>query len=211
MIETPSVDWLALSPTLALLAGGGIALLAAVLRAGVDAQGGRGDRGLRRLRRSSDLRGRRLRRERDPGGAARGVDDPRPAGRARAALPRGDGSGRRLRLLERAAPRRPRRVLRAPRRGGRGDGVLRRGREPDDALPRPRVVLALPVRPRRLRHRARDLARGRAQVRDRRRLRLRGAALRIGAGVRRDRRARLLADRGRGRRGATPSSSRGWR
>ncbi len=31
MIETPSVDWLALSPTLALLAGGGIALLAAVL------------------------------------------------------------------------------------------------------------------------------------------------------------------------------------
>ncbi len=31
MIETPSVDWLALSPTLALLAGGGIALLGAVL------------------------------------------------------------------------------------------------------------------------------------------------------------------------------------
>ncbi len=31
MIETPSVDWLALSPTLALLAAGGISLLAAVL------------------------------------------------------------------------------------------------------------------------------------------------------------------------------------
>jgi NADH-quinone oxidoreductase subunit N len=31
VIETPSVDWLALSPTLALLAGSGIALLAAVL------------------------------------------------------------------------------------------------------------------------------------------------------------------------------------
>ena len=31
MIETPSVDWLALSPTLALLAASGVALLAAVL------------------------------------------------------------------------------------------------------------------------------------------------------------------------------------
>ena len=31
MIETPSVDWLALSPTLALLAAGGVALLSAVL------------------------------------------------------------------------------------------------------------------------------------------------------------------------------------
>jgi NADH-quinone oxidoreductase subunit N len=31
VIETPSVDWLALSPTLALLAGGGVALLSAVL------------------------------------------------------------------------------------------------------------------------------------------------------------------------------------
>ena len=37
MIETPSVDWLALSPTLALLGASGVALLAAVLVPDVDA------------------------------------------------------------------------------------------------------------------------------------------------------------------------------
>ena len=31
MIQTPTVDWLALAPTIALLVGGGIALLAALL------------------------------------------------------------------------------------------------------------------------------------------------------------------------------------
>ena len=53
-----------------------------------------------------------------------------------------------------------RRVLRPARNRRRRDGVLRERRQPHDALPRPRVVLALPLHPRRHRHRARDVARG---------------------------------------------------
>ena len=59
-----------------------------------------------------------------------------------------DRRRRRARLLGRAAPRQPRRVLRAARRGRRRDGLLRQRREPDDAVPRARVVLDLPLHPR---------------------------------------------------------------
>src|SRR5439155_1650325 len=75
-------------------------------------------------------------------------------------------------------------------------GLLRERGEPDDAVPGARVVLALPLCPRRHRHRPGDLARGRPEVRDRGRLRLGGAALRLGARLRGDRQARLLGDRG---------------
>ena len=63
--------------------------------------------------------------------------------------PRRDRRGRRPRVVGRAPAREPRRVLRAPRNRRRWDGLLRRRREPDDALPRARVVLALPLHPRR--------------------------------------------------------------
>ena len=83
VIDTPSVDWLALSPTLALLAVAGITLLGAVLVpraserafsvavsvAGLRGVGGAGRLGLRPLARAVGGRGR--------------VDDARPARRAR--------------------------------------------------------------------------------------------------------------------------------
>ena len=61
----------------------------------------------------------------------------------------------------------------------------------------PRVVLGLPLHPVRDRDRPRRLARGRAQVPDHRRDGLGGAALRLGAHLRLDRRARLRGDRRR--------------
>ena len=167
MIDTPSVDWLALSPTIALLAAAGVALLSALLPAWMR-KAGRRYRGVRRLRR----RGRPRRLVFDESStpevllegtmvrdqlAAHGAGDPRR-----------DRRGRRARVLGRAPAREPRRVLRAPRDGRRRDGVLRRRREPHDALPRARVVLAVPVHPRRHRLRARDVARGGPQVPHRR-------------------------------------------
>jgi NADH:ubiquinone oxidoreductase subunit 2 (subunit N) len=53
------------------------------------------------------------------------------------------------------------------------------------ALPRSRVVLDLAVHPRRARHASEGVARGRPEVPDRRQLRLRDPALRIGADLRR--------------------------
>ena len=108
------------------------------------------------------------------------------------------GARRRARRLPRADARgEHRRVLRPARRGRRRDGVLRPGGEPDDALPRARVVLDRALRPVRDRHRPGRLARGRAEVPGRRRRRLGDAALRLGARLRRDRRAQLRQDRRR--------------
>ena len=147
------------------------------------------------------------------------LDDKSPHGegdRRRRDLPRplgGDGADHRRRLrarrgadrLRRAHARgEHRRVLRAARRGRRRDGVLRPGLEPDDALPRARVVLDRPLRPLRDRHRPDRLARGGAQVPDHRRRRLGDAALRLRARLRRDGPALLRQDR----RGGQPAQAR---
>ena len=81
VIDTPNVDWLALSPTLALLGASGVALLAAVLVPRLDAANRLRGRRVRRLRRRGRVRGRPLRPEPDAERAARGVDDPRRARR----------------------------------------------------------------------------------------------------------------------------------
>ncbi len=100
-----------------------------------------------------------------------------------------------------------RRVLRAPAHGRRRHGLLRRRRQPHDALPRPRVVLDLPLRPDRDRDRPAALARGRAQVPDRRELRLGNPALRERLRLRRRRGDRVRGDRPRRRARPTGSSS----
>ena len=156
----------------------------------------RGHDRLWRLRRRGRARDRNLRPLADRRDAHRRLDEPRPARRTRAAHPRRDRRRDRLRLLGRAATRWSGRVLRTRDRCGRRHGLLRERGEPDDAVPGARVVLALPLCPRRHRHRPGDLARGRPEVRDRGRLRLGGAALRLGARLRGDRQARLLGDRG---------------
>ena len=137
VIARPHVDWLSISPELVLLGAAGVLLLGAVIYPGRLAA--------RRLRlpRRARLR-RRLRRGRRrlrPDAGRRAHDRrralPRPLRRARAGdrLRRRPRRGRRL--LRRAAPARARRrVLRAPDRGRRGHGLLRHGREPDDAVPR---------------------------------------------------------------------------
>ena len=127
----------------------------------------------------------------------RGRDPPRPPGRVRPGARHGDRAPRRARLLPGAGQGGPRRrVLRAPPDGDERDGVLRRREQPDDALPRPRVVLDLPLHPHGHRGRAAERAGGEPQVPDRRQLRLRDPALRERVRLRRDRRARLRRDRG---------------
>ena len=112
-------------------------------------------------------------------------------------------------LVSRALARGPhRRVLRAPRRRRRRDGVLRRREQPDDALPRARVVLDLPLHPLRDRSRPARRSGGGAEVPDHRRLRLRGAAVRLGARLRRHRRdSTSTGSRAAGRRRTTRCSS----
>ena len=193
-ITTPHVDWLALSPALALLAAAAICLLGAVL---VPSRGAPHLLGHDRRRRLHHLRRPRRRRLRPlPATDApdRRVDEPRPPRRAH------PGARRRLRprggarLLGRPAARPRRRVLRAARRCGWRHGVLRLRREPDDPVPRARVVLDLALHPGRARHPPQGVARGRAQVPDRRKLRLGDPAVRLGADLRRHRRARLQRD-----------------
>ena len=142
-----------------------------------------------------------------PRPARRHPDRVRPGARHPLRLARGGGRApRRVRQDDRAARHRHRdgaagrggdRAEDGARRTGwtrpsrssrrRGPRSRRRRREPDDALPRARVVLALPLHPRGDRQRARDLARGGAQVPHRRRLRLRRAPLRLRSRLRRDR------------------------
>ena len=162
-------------------------------------------RGSARRRRAA-LRPQRRRARRD-----RRRDPARPARRA------DDDDHRRLRpargrhLVRGADERRPhRRVLRPARLGRRGDGLPQHRELAADALPRARVVLDQPLHPLRDRPRAGRLARGRAQVPDRRRLRLGDAALRLGARLRRDRAARVPRDRP-GRPAAGPEPRRAAR
>ncbi len=126
--------------------------------------------------------------------ADRRVDEPRPARRAHPGARRRLRAGGRARLVGRPAPRPRRRVLRAARRCGWRHGVLRLRREPDDAVPRARVVLDLALHPGRARHAPQGVARGGAEVPDRRKLRLGDPAVRVGADLRRHRRARLQRD-----------------
>ena len=144
---------------------------------------------------------RRLRSHPAADAADRRVDEPRPARRAHPGARRRLRAGSRARLVGRQASRPRRRVLRAARRCGRRHGVLRLCREPDDALPRARVVLDLALHPGRARHAPQGVARGRPEVPDRRKLRVGDPAVRVGADLRRHRRARLQCDpHGDGRR-----------
>ena len=200
-ITTPHVDWLALSPALALLAAAAICLLGAVLVpvARPSHLLGR-DRG-RRLHHVRRPRRGRLRPLPAADAADRRVDEPRPSGRPHPGARRRLRTRGRARLLGRQAPRPRRRVLRAARRCRRRDGVLRLRREPDDPVPRARVVLDLALHPGRARHAPQGVARGGAEVPDRRQLRLGDPAVRLGADLRRHRRARLQCDPHGDRRG----------
>ena len=155
--SSPTIDWAALSPDLALLGGAsrlprrrplflpwswrrpfGAAVAALCLRR-------RRHRGRNRLFAVDDS-GQERRRRRDPARSpGRARADPRsrvgPAG----------GRGRPRLGAPGAQPRG--RVLRAPPLRRRGNGVLRRRLEPDDAVPRARVVLDLALRPLRDRRR----------------------------------------------------------
>ena len=195
-IATPSVDWYALAPLLVLLAGSGVCVLAAVLlpeswklpAGAVTAVGCFVGAGITAafLFADSDAAGEHRRRRR--GARPAGLLHRPPHLRDR---PAGGGGGRETR--PRTAPRR---VLRAPPGCGRGHGLPRHRDEPHDALPRPRVVLDRALRPLRVRRRREGLAGGRPEVPRRRRLRLGGAAVRVGVRLRGDRRARVLGDRG---------------
>ena len=164
MIDTPSVDWLALSPTLALLAASAVALLGAVIVPGP----------------RSAVLGRRLAsRVRDVGRACCVVFDrsPEPSAVVVESMTRdrlgaaavlvavvglavvlvSAGDGRRSHVGEYYASPRPRPGwCSSPRR------------EPDDDVPRARVVLDRAVHPLRARHAPARVARGRAQVPHRR-------------------------------------------
>ena len=201
MIDTPNVDWLALSPTLALLAASGVALLTAVLvpawmRKTVGAVVAFAGFVVAAVFAGIVL-----------------DTTPTPTSLLSESMIRDELAGLAQLILavtgavvvfvswsERRSENHAR-VLRAPHGCRCGDAVLRRGREPDDALPRARVVLALALHPVRARHRARDLARGRSQVRHRRRLRVGGAALRI--------RARATEPRARSASPRSPPQRRG--
>ena len=203
VIPTPKVDWLALAPTLALLGASGVALLGSVLvpwwmrrgftafvafagfvTAGVFAA----------IVFDESAEGRTLIAEsftRDRLGALAAII---VAGAGALTVLVSWGEKRRDHAGEYYA------LLAA---AGAGMAFFVTAGQPDDALPRARVVLDRALHPLRARHAPRDLARGRAQVPDRRRLRLGDPALRLGARLRRDRRARLLRDRRRGRRATT--------
>ena len=212
VIVKPHVDWFSLSPTLALLTATGTAADGRRLHAPHDPEGGRRIRRVRRFRGRVRLRGRRRREE--PGGGRAGTrrDVPRPLGRARAGADRRLRRDRRARLLPRALAGRDRcRVLRPARRRRRRDDVLRPGVEPDDALPGARVVLDRAVRPLGDRHRPDRVARGGAQVPDRRLGGLGDAALRLRARLRRDRLARASTASGRSGTATTRCSSPAWR
>ena len=118
------------------------------------------------------------------------------AGCSRSSCPtRTDARRLRRRVLRAAGDRRRRHVLPAP------------GAQPDDALPRARVVLDRALHHLRDRHGARDVARVGAQVPRDRLVRLGRAALRLRARLRRDGRDRLRAHR-RGRRPARRAAAR---
>ena len=198
VINTPSVDWFALSPSLAALVAAAICLLSGafmprwILRpfaAFFCALGFIGGGVLALLVYiETPARQRRGRRR----------DLPRPLRRLHADHHHGRRPAHRVRLvLGPHAPGPHRRVLRASGHGRSGHGLPRPVGQPDDALPRSRVVLGLPLHPLRDRDRPRRLARGRAQVPDHRRNGLGRPALRVGADLRRDRGARLLGDRRR--------------
>ena len=203
VITTPKVDWLALSPTLALLGASGVALLGSVLVPWWMRRGFTAFVAFAGFVTAGVFAAIVFERERRGPDADRRVVHARPARRARRDHRRRRRRADRARLLGREPARPRRRVLRAARRRRRGHGVLRHGGEPDDALPRARVVLDRPLHPLRARHAPRDLARGRAEVPDRRQLRLGDPALRLGARLRRDRGARLLR---RSPRPATPTT-----
>ena len=164
-IATPQVDWLALSPALALLAAAAVCLLGAVL---VPSAARRVfsvvDRRRRLHHRRRPRRG-RLRPLPEQTAADRRVDDaatgwprsPRSSSPASASLAvlvswgdrRRDHVGEYYALLAAAG-------------GGMAFFVSRR--EPDDAVPRARVVLDRALHPRRARHAPEGVARGGAEV-----------------------------------------------
>ena len=210
MIHGPHVDWFALSPELALLAASAVALLGAVLvprswrtpfAAVVAATGFVVSFAFDAVLFAQSPHGETIvagAMRRDRFGALAGLIVAAAGLLAVGAL------------LRRADPRAQRRVLRTPRGGRRRDDLPRLRRQPDDALPRSRVVLDRSLHPLRDRRRAGAVARGGAQVPRRRQLRLGDPALRLGARVRRDRQDRLRADRG-GDRGAAPERRRAAR
>ena len=196
MIVKPHVDWFALAPSLALLAASGLLLMVAVF---VPRRGRKATSAFVAF----------------AGFVASGIwaaflDDRSPNatalvhdamwrdrwGALAQVILAGAGRRRRAPLVRRADARRARRrVLRAPHGRRRRHGVLRAGREPDDAVPRARVVLDRALRADRDRHRPRRVARGGAQVPGHRRGRLGDAAVRLRARVRHHRRALVRPDR----------------
>ena len=213
MIHTPHVDWFAISTILVLLGASFVALLGAVLvpdrhaRAFAATVSSLGFAGglvtsiwlyVDERRRPSRRLGRLLPRPLDDALADHPLRD-RPRDHAR------------RRRADRARARRAHlRVLLASARVDGRHGVLRRLREPDGDVPRARVVLDRALRHVRDRLRRRGLARGRAEVPDHRLVRLGGAALRVGARLRRYRAHRLRA-RSRSRRRAGPRGRRAAR
>ena len=210
-IATPSVDWLALSPALALLGAAAVCLLGAVLVPSAArrafslafAGGGFVVAGVlaavvfHRSPEQQLLIAESMTRDRL---AALTQIIVACAGLAAVLVSFGD---------RRTGPRR--RVLRAARRGRWRHGLLRLGWEPADAVPRARVVLDRALHPRRARHPPQGVARSGPQVPDHRQPRLRHPALRICAHLRRDGRARLQRDQGRDRGGRSPVRRRAWR
>ena len=211
VIPTPKVDWLALSPTLALLGASGLALLGSVLVPWWIRRGFTAFVAFAGFVTAGVFAGIVFDESADAQTLIAESFTRDRLGALAAILIAGGGA---LTVLVSWGERRRRprgRVLRAARGGRCRHGLLRHGRQPDDALPRARVVLDLPLHPLRARHAPRGVARGRAQVPDRRRLRLVDPALRLGARLRRDGRARLLADRGGGTSATTRSCSPGSR
>ena len=149
------------------------------------------------LRRRGRRRHRAVPDGRDRDDHRRGCHQPRPPRRARAGAHRRLGPSGSRRLLRLRPPRADGRVLHAPSdRGGR-DVLLRRRQQPDDDVPRARMVLDLALHPLRDRDRGACVARGRAQVPHRRELRLGDPPLRKRVRLRGHRRDRLRGHRRR--------------
>ena len=189
---TPNVDWFAISPSLALLVGGGVALLSAVLvppwlraplAAFAAACGFIGAFVAAALLfwkspEAQTLVGDAMTRDRfgamaqlivaGVGLLTIGVSWSRSS--------RGSHAAEFYALLAAA---------------GGGNGVPRPGEQPDDTVPRPGVVLGRAVHPLRDRAGRRRLARGRPEVPDHRRLRLGRAPVRVGPRLRGHGRARV--------------------